>query len=72
MDNLLQGLKNVVVYIDDILVTGETEEENLNTLDEVLTRFERVEIRLTHTICLQVQSHTTGNYRNITSRTTGE
>ena len=33
MDNLLQGLKHVSVYIDDILITGETEEEHLQILN---------------------------------------
>ena len=36
MDNLLQGLEHVVVYIDDILITGRTEEQHLRTLDKVL------------------------------------
>ena len=38
MDNLLQGLDHITVYIDDILVTGKIEEEHLQTLTEVLTR----------------------------------
>ena len=46
MDYLLQGLKHVCVYIDDILITGETEEQHLKTLDEVLTRFEKAGMRL--------------------------
>lgn len=29
MDNLLQNLSHVAVYLDDILVTGRTEEEHL-------------------------------------------
>ena len=40
MKNLLQGLEHVAVYINDILITGCTEEEHLKTLDEVLTRLE--------------------------------
>ena len=40
MDNLLQGLKNVMIYIDDILITGETHVEHLSTLDEVPTLLE--------------------------------
>ena len=36
MKTLLHGIQNVVVYIDDILVTGITEEVHLNTLNEVL------------------------------------
>ena len=33
---LLLGIQNVVVYIDDILVIGTTEEVHLDTLNEVL------------------------------------
>ena len=36
MEALLQGIQNVVVYIEDILVTGTTEEMHVNTLNEVL------------------------------------
>ena len=34
MDNLLKGIKHVSVYIDDIVVTGVTEEEHIKYLDE--------------------------------------
>ena len=33
MEALLQGIRNLVVYIDDILVTGTTEKVHLNTLN---------------------------------------
>ena len=51
MDNLLQGLKKVTVYIDDILVTGSTQEEHLKNLEEVLTRLQRAGIRLKRSKC---------------------
>ena len=38
IENLLQGIPGVAVYIDDILVTGATEEQHLKSLDEVLRR----------------------------------
>ena len=38
MDNLLQGIKGVSVYIDNILISGSTVEEHLWTLDKVLER----------------------------------
>ena len=41
MENLLQGLKHIAVYIDNILITGCTEEDHLKMLDEVLMRLER-------------------------------
>ena len=46
MESLLQGLSGVVVYLDDILVTGRTEEEHLSRLEEVLTRLEQAGLRL--------------------------
>ena len=52
MDNLLQGLKHVSVYIDDILITGETEEEHLQILNEVLTRLETAGVRLKKEKCV--------------------
>ena len=38
MDNLLQGIPQVCVYLDDILVTGKSTEEHLKNLEEVLSR----------------------------------
>jgi len=52
MDSLLQGLKHVCVYIDDILITGKTEEEHLQTLNEVLTRLENAGVRLKKDKCV--------------------
>ena len=46
MDNLLKGIKHVSVYIDDIVVTGVTEEEHIKNLDEVLSRLDGVGARL--------------------------
>ena len=43
MENLLQGLPGVVVYIDDILIAGTTKEEHLQRLSEVLQRLEQAE-----------------------------
>jgi hypothetical protein len=38
MENLLQGIPRVCVYLDDILVTGATEQEHLANLAQVLQR----------------------------------
>eukprot|EP00731_Ephydatia_muelleri_P017266 Em0010g364a len=38
MESLLAGIPNVSVYIDDLLVSGSTEEEHLHTLEAVLDR----------------------------------
>ena len=37
IEGILRGIPHVCVYLDDILVTGKTEEEHLQTLDTVLT-----------------------------------
>ena len=36
MESLLQGIPNVCVYIDDILVAGKTYQEHINSLEKVL------------------------------------
>ena len=51
METLLQGIQNVVVYIDDILVTGTMEEVHLNTLNEVLNRLKKVGLHLKKSKC---------------------
>ena len=38
MDSVLQGIKHVVCYIDDILVTGSNESEHLRNLEQVFNR----------------------------------
>ena len=48
MENLLQG---VVVYLDDILVTGRSEEDHLRALEEVLRRLERAGLRVKQSKC---------------------
>ena len=51
MENILQGLPKVCVYIDDILVTGQTEAEYLQNLHKVLTRIEEAGMRLKRAKC---------------------
>ncbi len=38
MEQMLRSIPGVVVYMDDILITGETDAEHLNSLEEVLKR----------------------------------
>ena len=38
MENLLKDIPKVVVYLDDILITGETKSEHLETVEEEISR----------------------------------
>jgi len=40
MESVLRGIQGVEVYLDDILISGRSEEQHLATLDEVLGRLE--------------------------------
>ena len=51
MDNLLQGIPGVCVYIDDILVTGHTSAEHLDHLAEVLRRLQKAGMKLKRAKC---------------------
>ena len=46
MESLLQGIPHVVVYLDDILITGGTHEEHKSRLKEVLRRLQTAGLRL--------------------------
>ncbi len=59
MDNLLQNIPHVAVYLDDIVVTGRTKEEHLQNLNQVLKRMSDAGLRLKRSKCVfQVQSVT--------------
>ena len=51
MENLLQGLTGVIVYIDDILIAGSNEEEHTRRLEEVLSRLEKAGLRAQRSKC---------------------
>ena len=51
IENLLQGIQNVVVYLDDILITGSSEEQHLKNLSEVLKRLQQAGLRLKKEKC---------------------
>ena len=52
MEGLLRGMDGVVVYLDDVLVTGKTKGEHLATLDEVLRRMRQAGLRLRKDKCV--------------------
>ena len=51
MESILQGLPHVSIYLDDILVTGKSEEDHLRNLDEVLGRLKAAGLRLKQAKC---------------------
>ena len=55
MESLLYGIPGVVVYIDDILITGKTTEEHLSALEKVLSRLEAAALRLKKQKCYFLQ-----------------
>lgn len=63
IEGLLQGLPHVAVCLDDILVTGVTDEEHLQTLDAVLTRLQDAGLHLKRDKCefLQKEVRCLGN-----------
>ncbi|KAL1274376.1 hypothetical protein QQF64_027190, partial [Cirrhinus molitorella] len=50
-EGLLQGIPGVVVYLDDILVTGVNQDSHLKTLDKVLSRLKQAGLRLKQEKC---------------------
>ena len=51
IESVLQGIDGVVVYLDDILISGSTEENHLDTLDELLSRLYRAGLRVKRSKC---------------------
>ncbi|KAL5516505.1 hypothetical protein EMCRGX_G001854 [Ephydatia muelleri] len=55
MDSVLQGIPKVIVYIDDILITGSTDKEHLETLEKVLYKLKEAGIHLNKDKCFFLQ-----------------
>ena len=51
MESVLQGIPNTIVYLDDISITGATEEEHLQTLSQVLERLDFEHAKLNARSC---------------------
>ena len=51
MDTILQGMDGVICYLDDIMVSGRTEEEHLTNLRKVLERLQEHGIRAKRAKC---------------------
>ena len=51
MESLLKGIPGVAVYLDDILVTGSSEEKHLASLKQVLARLQEAGLRLNRKKC---------------------
>ena len=51
MDTILQGLSNVLCYLDDILITGATDQEHIHNLEEVLKRLQCHGIKVQNSKC---------------------
>ena len=51
MERILQGIPGVVVYVDDILVTGKDKQEHVDTVGQVLERLEEYGVRLKKEKC---------------------
>ena len=59
METTLQGIPMVCVYLDDILISGKTDQEHLANLNEVLTRLEAAGLRLKKEKCSFCESQVT-------------
>ena len=46
MESAPQSIPKVVVYLDDTLITGETDEDHLQIMDEVLQQLKTVALQV--------------------------
>ena len=52
MDTLFQGYEGVLVYLDDILVTGSTQTKHLDNLNKVLSKLNECGLKLKKSKCV--------------------
>ena len=55
MDSILQVVEGIICYIDDILVTGTTDKEHLDRLQEVLKCLQGTGLKLKKEKCVFLQ-----------------
>ena len=51
MENLLQGIPNTCIYLDDVLITGDSQQSHLANLEGVLCKLQTAGLRLKHSKC---------------------
>ena len=51
MEGVLKGIPGVCMYLDDILITGQTEKQHLANLEQVFKQLEAASMRLKHNKC---------------------
>ena len=51
MENVLQGIPNTCIYLDHLLVTGDTQESHLANLEAVLSKLQTAGLRLKRSKC---------------------
>lgn len=54
MENLLHGIPGICIYLDDILITGLTEQQHLENLTQVLGRLQMAGMRLKEDKCVSL------------------
>ena len=57
IENVLQGIPHVLIYLDDILITGQSTEEHLKNLEEVLLCLEQAGLQLKSSKCVCLCPH---------------
>ena len=59
IESILQGIDGVVIYLDNILITGASKEAHLTTIDEVLSSLDRAGLRVKKSKCEFMKSSVT-------------
>ena len=59
MENLLQNIPYVIVRVDDILVSGASDEDHLSNLEEVFKRLASAGLRLRKNRCVFMETQVT-------------